>query len=664
MSGGFRDSFTKEDTKEDLLGYDDTAFYYFAITCLTCVALPWTISLLSSLGIFGKSQFDRDFPRKNHRGHTLHYCQTQAMVEKLENTKREYRKSPSGSMLALKVVKMVVLLTMWIAIFGTIRQLGQETEINKFDPFDILDVKKDAGFQDIRRAYRKLSLSYHPDKNPDDPLAASRFIQITKAYQALTDDVARRNWEKYGNPDGPQTTKVGIGLPRFLLQKENNLMILCSFFFVIIFLVPMTFICYYNHTKNFASNGVLLETLQFLGYYVTENTRVKACPELLAACAEGRCAKPRPTDAVHADKLAAHVMQHKKGLFTLPMVIKNQLLIWGHMQRKHSVMSEELRTDSDMLLRHSMKITQAMIEIACMREWFGTAQAVIEFRRCLVQALDIKSSPLLQVPHITEGIVEILKQQRPPVVTLVDFLSLETDQRRRSLCGLTPDQMADVDAFCSHVGIVNLTGKVEVEDEGEMVVGDVATVTAKLERTQLQEGEAIGPVHAPYFPRLKFAEWWLFLVEAGPTPRILHFERVRDTARLMEEKLRFQVTKAGANNLVLHALCDAYAGLDQKVDLSFNALAEDELKRTFPVHKEDEELDLQPTFVQQWMGDFRRDDESEEEEDEGKASHDASDKKAGGVAKEDRRNGESPKKEDPESDDESSDSSSESGGEA
>ena len=92
-------------------------------------------------------------------------------------------------------------------------------EIQKFDPFEILDVLPGASPSQIKRAYRKLSLSFHPDKNPDDPLAASRFIQITKAFQALTDEIAKRNWEKFGNPDGPQTTKVGIGLPRFLLEN-------------------------------------------------------------------------------------------------------------------------------------------------------------------------------------------------------------------------------------------------------------------------------------------------------------------------------------------------------------------------------------------------------------------------------------------------------------
>jgi len=64
-------------------------------------------------------------------------------------------------------------------------------------------------------------LQKHPDKNPDDPLAISEFIQITKAYTALTDETARANWEKYGNPDGPGNYHVAIALPRFLLEKDN-----------------------------------------------------------------------------------------------------------------------------------------------------------------------------------------------------------------------------------------------------------------------------------------------------------------------------------------------------------------------------------------------------------------------------------------------------------
>ena len=69
---------------------------------------------------------------------------------------------------------------------------------------------------------RKLSLVYHPDKNPD-PKATEYFAEyITKAYQALTDETARANYEKFGHPDGQQATDVGIALPEWIFSKDRK----------------------------------------------------------------------------------------------------------------------------------------------------------------------------------------------------------------------------------------------------------------------------------------------------------------------------------------------------------------------------------------------------------------------------------------------------------
>jgi len=54
--------------------------------------------------------------------------------------------------------------------------------LKSFDPYQILGVEPDAEMPAIKKAYRRLSLIKHPDKNPDDPLAVTEFIQITKAY--------------------------------------------------------------------------------------------------------------------------------------------------------------------------------------------------------------------------------------------------------------------------------------------------------------------------------------------------------------------------------------------------------------------------------------------------------------------------------------------------
>ncbi len=104
---------------------------------------------------------------------------------------------------------------------------------------------------------------------------------------------AKRNYEKYGNPDGPGSMKIGIGLPRFLVEEDYQLLILSLFFLVLLFVVPVTFIVYYQRQQKFAANGVMIDTLQFLAHFVNEATRIKAAPEFFAASAESRELKTR-----------------------------------------------------------------------------------------------------------------------------------------------------------------------------------------------------------------------------------------------------------------------------------------------------------------------------------------------------------------------------------
>mmetsp|Transcript_58999 Transcript_58999/g.173184 ORF Transcript_58999/g.173184 Transcript_58999/m.173184 type:complete len:662 (+) Transcript_58999:132-2117(+) len=613
---GFRDTFTKDDKQDEALSYDDTAFYYFASSVIVVFLVPWTYTVVRNL-LFGESESKAEVPGARKAGSTVTYCKSSEMVEQERMARKQEAAAKGGSPL----VRYGLLALLWIVFLYCVTQVsGAATEIKKFDPFDILEVSTSANDKEIKKAYRKLSLVYHPDKNPDDPLASARFIQITKAYASLTDPVAKTNYEKYGNPDGPTTTKVGIGLPRFLLEKDNQLMILCLFFFFLLFVVPMVFIMYYQRTKNYAPNGVMLETLYLCGRFINEASRLKNCPELLAASAESRSMLTRPTDNSEMINLGKEVVEHKALTIKppLPIVRKNSFLIWGHMQRLHHLMSADLRKDNDELLKHSMKITQAMIEIACMREWFATANAMLDFRRCLVQALDIKSSQLLQIPHFREETVQQCQSGRHPVTTLAEFLALDAAQRKEVLAAakFEPSQVADVDAFCSHIGEIEVKAWIKVEDEEEILVGDVATVTVQMLRKHVDRTEAMGPVHAPLFPEAKSEEWWFFLVEEEASKRIVHFERSLDPGRFIEEKLRFQVARAGVNSLTLHAMCDSYAGIDRKVELNYLAYGEDEVKRELPLHEEDEALDMQPTLFQQWVGDLGKGDDSEDEEGE------------------------------------------------
>ena len=65
--------------------------------------------------------------------------------------------------------------------------------------YSILNVPKTASSADIKKAYRKLALLKHPDKNPNDPKAAENFQLLSKAYQVLSDPKKRQKYDEFGD---------------------------------------------------------------------------------------------------------------------------------------------------------------------------------------------------------------------------------------------------------------------------------------------------------------------------------------------------------------------------------------------------------------------------------------------------------------------------------
>ncbi|KAL4618100.1 hypothetical protein GN956_G20609 [Arapaima gigas] len=66
------------------------------------------------------------------------------------------------------------------------------------DFYKILGVKKNASIKDIKKAYRKLALQLHPDRNRDDPAAQDKFADLGAAYEVLSDEEKRKQYDAYG----------------------------------------------------------------------------------------------------------------------------------------------------------------------------------------------------------------------------------------------------------------------------------------------------------------------------------------------------------------------------------------------------------------------------------------------------------------------------------
>ncbi|MDX1648727.1 MAG: molecular chaperone DnaJ [Myxococcota bacterium] len=79
--------------------------------------------------------------------------------------------------------------------------------MSKRDYYEVLGVSRGASPEDLKKAYRRLALQYHPDRNPDDPTAEERFKEASEAYAVLADPEKRRQYDRFGHEG------VGMGGP-------------------------------------------------------------------------------------------------------------------------------------------------------------------------------------------------------------------------------------------------------------------------------------------------------------------------------------------------------------------------------------------------------------------------------------------------------------------
>lgn len=80
----------------------------------------------------------------------------------------------------------------------------------KRDYYEILGVSKGASASDIKKAYRKLALKFHPDKNPDDASAEEKFKEAAEAYEVLSDETKRQQYDRFGH-EGMRGGPGGFG---------------------------------------------------------------------------------------------------------------------------------------------------------------------------------------------------------------------------------------------------------------------------------------------------------------------------------------------------------------------------------------------------------------------------------------------------------------------
>jgi len=549
---------------------DDSAMLFFLLAMLSCLLAPWTLAVLWYFLFPGHTEVSTAFP-KSIEGHKVKYCRTQSMQERREADMRRLQSRHISWGFASRLVLLVLLWCWLLYIVMQVRQvLATSAMYQNFDPYEILEVGGTSSTSQIKKAFHKLSLKYHPDKNPD-ATAAEKFMLIKKAYDALTDPVAKRNYRLYGNPDGPTRVELSVALPT--IDKEKQGLVLVLFLLLFVIGVPLLML-YCMQSTSLDPNGLPRITNEVLQQGLGDTMDVRAVQELLLR-AQSMAETKEVRDYGEVRKQlsaagAAFLRKRPEDQEAEAKLQQAEALFWAHLLRRTDLLAN-MELLEPALLQYEMTC-KALLQLAAKKGLSQTLHSTLDVFRGLVQAIEPSGKGgghLLQIPHFTSEQVRIWQKRNKKFGTLATFLSMASQERSTALSteemALTADQRADIEEFLACAPQMQIQGaRVFVEGEDEICMGDVATLELRLLRANLQEGEAVGSAHTPRFPSAQVREaWWVtFRLPGKGKSGVSVCSRIADSSREFVASIRFRVPLAGKCRLRLTLACEAYAGLE------------------------------------------------------------------------------------------------------
>jgi preprotein translocase subunit Sec63 len=534
-------------------------------------------------------------------------------------------------------------------------QVVQQEEMISFDPYKILelDVADKPEESEIKKAYRKMSLKWHPDKNPDNPDAERVFVMIAKAYKTLTDEKSRENWEKYGNPDGPQGFSVTIGMPSFLTYSKYENVVLVIYFIAFIIILPLVVWQWWNKAKNYDPQGVRIQTLQmFFQVINNELMHPRQLLEILTTSPDFEDLGKIDKDLIkHYVTLYQAVKEQiaeckfpkiPKGAALMPFVMNTRILIFAYLDRKH--IPKELKPHLEIVLKKVHLLLKKMLEIALSKNYLRASVAVVELSQCFTQAMWLNDDPLIQLPFVEKEQVNALKKQK---VTSIEKLKAMTNDERigmfQSAVGIEYTKAKQLSVLVDAFPYIKTTVTHGVPGNDKIVEADIVSVQIELQRktvvedepkklkkTNSQEAAAkngktdekdekaegsddefdindvelvddrkdgdnqVQEAIAARFPYPK-AEGWVLMVWEENHKRLIGFERVATLEETKTIEVKVQAPPKGLYDIGVYIKSDSYRNMDQyhSFKLEVNPRKEFEIMRARAAGRDPKELGLE-----------------------------------------------------------------------
>eukprot|EP01118_Nematostelium_gracile_P005561 TRINITY_DN1766_c0_g2_i1.p1 TRINITY_DN1766_c0_g2~~TRINITY_DN1766_c0_g2_i1.p1 ORF type:complete len:619 (-),score=162.34 TRINITY_DN1766_c0_g2_i1:117-1973(-) len=595
--------------------YEDSAFGYFAIAILSFFLLFWTYRYLK---VWHKAFFGK------YQG----ICGCPECIAKAKRLQLESRKPSRWG-----VIKFMIFAGLWVVFIALVIYASQTgtSQGPAFDPYEILEISRGATDAEIKKAYRSLSLRFHPDKNKE-PGANERYISISKAYDTLTDPAAKEKWEKYGNPDGPQAVVMGVALPSFLVAQDKMYVVLAIYVAFLVIVFPTAAICYWQKQKSLHTNELSKQTMYFFYREMKEMMRFKKVMEMISlACTLNAPMQVRRADEDCLKKLKPllpvkeerEVNRNKKKTPN-PFVTKHVMLLETQISRLNHELTEPLREDLQRILLQFPRLMLGILEIAAGHRWLVPTMESLQTIQMVIQgvwseiARNGRNTQLYQIPYFNEQMSRMANHKKYKVTTVPQLLNLPISDQKEVLVGLSESQFSYVQQVCHQMMPLDVDWKVNciVDEDDEnygITAGSIVTLKAEFTRpsqpSNLKDGkEQPVEVHCPFFPFPKDEVWWLIIAhEPNEMMGIKRIDALRDK---LEVKVPFPAPrKPGVYSYSVFLICDSYVGFDKKTQIKIN------VQKEVDWQKEKERYKLEPE-----MEGFYSDEESDEEENEKKSS--------------------------------------------
>ncbi|KAK2502738.1 hypothetical protein MC885_017712 [Smutsia gigantea] len=473
--------------------YDDSGntFFYFLTSFVGLIVIPATYYL-----------WPRDQNAEQIRLKNIRKVYVRCMWYRLRLLKPQPNIIPT--------VKKIVLLAGWALLFLAYKVSKTDREYQEYNPYEVLNLDPGATVAEIKKQYRLLSLKYHPDKGGDEVL----FMRIAKAYAALTDEESRKNWEEFGNPDGPQATSFGIALPAWIVDQKNSTLVLLVYGLAFMVILPVVVGSWWYRSIRYSGDQILIRTMQIYTYFVykTRNMDMKRLIMVLAGASEfdpqyNKDATSRPADNILIPQLIREIgsinLKKNEPPLTCPYSLKARVLLLCHLARMK--IPETLEEDQQFMLKKCPALLQEMVNVICQLIIMARSREEREFRaptlasleNCMklsqmaVQGLQQFKSPLLQLPHIEEDTLRrVSNHKKYKIKTIQALVSLKESDRHNLLHFLEDEKYEEVMAVLGSFPYVTMDIKSQVlddEDSNDITVGSLVTVLVRLTRQTMAE---------------------------------------------------------------------------------------------------------------------------------------------------------------------------------